>query len=168
MLANPNNVNVAYINMIGQYIIYLRLLINQKASGSIFTFRFLLMFSLVTQHIIHAWSSVYEQFGSGASEAQPYQERSIKMFPREPTHTSIPPLCNACTHAHLHTHKAWFWRVLNHNRETDWSMTDTRGYCANANRSTFAFGNVFILVYFYHRLYFSRVLTGSEPRQGIN
>lgn len=54
MLANPNNVNVAYINMIGQYIIYLRLLINQKASGSIFTFRFLLMFSLVTQHIIHA------------------------------------------------------------------------------------------------------------------
>lgn len=168
MLANPNNVNTAYRNMIGQYIIYLRLLINQKSSGSIFIFIFLLMFSLEIQHILHAWSSVYEQFGSGASEAQPYREWSMKMFPREPTHTSIPPLCNACTHAHLHTHKAWFWRVLNHNRETDWSMTDTRGYCANANRSSFAFRNLFILVYFYHRLYFFRVLTGSEPRQGIN
>lgn len=100
MLANPNNVNIAYRNMICQYIIYLRLLINQKSSGSIFIFIFLLMFSLEIQHILHTWSSVYEQFGSGASEAQPYREWSMKMFPREPTHTSIPPLCNACTHAH--------------------------------------------------------------------
>lgn len=155
MLANPNNVNIAYRNMIGQYIIY---------SYSYFCLCFHLKYNTSFTLDLLCMSSL-DQVLQRLSLTENDRWKCFHVNPR--TRPSLLYAMHAHTHTSTHTKLDFEGSLITTEKLTDqWQIRG--GYCANANRSSFAFRNLFILFYFYHRLYFFRVLTGSEPRQGIN